>query len=108
MSSRQDPTSESIAFDEAIHRMERYPPYRTHMEEVADRALRLLDAMQRAGFEHEEISDYFKARVQLVGNPETREAVAGCCARAITIRYRMGKAGRTTPASTSTTTRPPG
>ena len=93
MPSRQDTSTESITFDQAIHQMERYPPYRSHVQDVADRALRLLDAMQREGFSHEEISEYFKARVQLVGDSEAREVVAGCCARAMTIRYRMDKKG---------------
>jgi len=91
MPNDQDPSSESIAFDEAIRRMERQPPYGSHVQDVADRALRLLDALQRAGLAHEDISDYFKARVGLVENPEAREHVAGCCARAMTIRYGMGK-----------------
>lgn len=89
MPTNQDPSTESIAFDQSIHQLERYPPYRTHVQDVADRALRLLDAMQRAGFSYADISDFFKARVLLVADPEAREAVAGCCARAMTIRFRM-------------------
>jgi hypothetical protein len=90
MPNDRDPITQSIAFDEAIRRMERQPPYRSHVQDVADRALRLLDAMHRAGFSQAEISEFFKTRVLLVGSPEVREAVAGGCARAMTIRYRMG------------------
>ena len=90
MSNHQDPTSESISFDESIRQLERHPPYSRHIQDVADRALRLLDAMERCGFAHEEISDYFKARVLVIGDSEAREVVAGCCARAMTIRYGPG------------------
>src|SRR5688572_2883309 len=89
MPNDRDPINESIAFDEAIRRMERHPPYRSHVQDVADRALQLLDAMQRAGFSESDISEFFKTRVLLVGNSEVREAVAGGCARAMTIRFRM-------------------
>jgi hypothetical protein len=91
MPSDQETSTESIAFDQAIHQMERYPPYRSHVQDVADRALRVLDAMERAGSTQEDISEYFKERVLLVADPEAREALAGCCARAMTIRYRMDR-----------------